>query len=215
MFNMQISASILAFAALMGVSSAAPTPTPAGGPADACTTIYPSFMGQIQEGRPDTVAYNTLDNKGWFAVTQFLSEDRSLVNGRLQTIVRFDVPAGAESCNLHYQIPTGTDVTQMGNLNPNWSLLNFRVQLSDEDLTWNKVYNGDSETGILNSLKSDIPNLMNPYAWTNIGCSDASYVFALDGDQDLTGITDFEVDTNQEDTVSGAIGPYMTYGCAI
>jgi hypothetical protein len=212
MFNMQISASILAFVALMGVSSAAPTP--AGGPADACTTMYPTFMGQIQQDMPDLVADNGMDRGHWFAVTEVLSDDHSNSTGQYQTIVKFEFPSDAESCNLHLQFPDSIEVTGFGNANPSWSLFEINVPLSEDELSWNNIWTDDSAIGILTKVKSDVANLRtDPFVYPNIGCSDSTFVFALSGDQVLSGPTDFEVYMNQP--YDGVYGPYVTYGCSV
>ncbi|KAM3066254.1 hypothetical protein ACMFMG_003235 [Clarireedia jacksonii] len=206
---MQFYATPLAFVALMGVSCAAPTP--AGGPADACTTIYPIFMGQIQQDKPNLVATNTVDNDPWFALTQVLSEDHSNISGQLQTYVRFDLPSGAQNCNLHSQFPANTKFeSKFGNANPSWSLYGFEQSVDEDAMSWNNVYTDDSAIGVLKVIKPNQANLLDPFVYTNIGCSDNTYVYALSGSQDEAGITDFEVETQQG---IGAVGPFMTYGC--
>jgi hypothetical protein len=212
MFNMQISASILAFAALMGVSSA--IPTPAGAPADACTTIYPTFMGQIQQDKPDLVATNSMDTDHWFALTEVLTNYDSQVTGQFQTIARFELPSNANSCNLHLQFPDSVEVTGFGNTDPNWSLFEINKPLSEDDMSWNKIWTDDSAIGILTSIKPHVANLRTvPFAYPNIGCSQTTFVFALEGAQDIPGPTDFEVYLNQP--YDGVYGPYMTYGCSV
>lgn len=207
---MQLTASTLAFVTSMGLSCAAPTP--AGGPADACTTVYPTFMGQIQQDKPDLVATNSMDYEPLFALTQWLSDDHSIITGQLQTYVRFEIPSGVQSCNLHSKFPAGTNIEGFGNANPSWALFGFEQHLDEDMMSWKNIYTNDTVIGILKTIKSYEANLLDDFVYTNIGCTDNTYVYALSGSQAESGPTDFEVETQQG---IGAIGPYMTYGCTV
>lgn len=164
-------AAVISTLALLGLTSAVPTPDPS--PAElaprACTTITPSFVATISKQFPDSQS-TTYSRYG-------LGRTNGPGSNNESAVFRFDgIPSGATGCMLEFKYGRGQSLATGAN---DASLFTVRGQVN-ERTTWNNYPVKDTKVSSLQFPTSPAPADFRTIVYSSTCPSSGSVSFLLE-----------------------------------